>query len=1003
MLRVSTFARGVTFAAILAFVAGCGGGGDDGGTVTPTPTIGVSTSTATLSVTGGATATSNITVTRGGGYAGSVDLTAEGLPTGVTAAFAPASVANGSTSSVLTLTAASTAAAGTANVTVRAKGTGTADATSTIALTVVAAPVQSFSQTLAPTAVTLAQGGTTTSTLNFTRNNGFTGAIGVATTGAPAGLTVTPASTSVTGNSVALNVAATNAVAAGTYNVTVTSTGTGVATQTSTLAVTVTATPAGSYTIALSPTTVTLPATGTAGTGTATLNLTRTNFTGDVAIAVTGAPTGLTVTPASNTTTGNSVVLNVASTAALAAGSYPVTITTSSAGTTNQTATLTVTVPAAPAAGVTIAVTPTTVALPAGGGTGTATVNLTRTNFTGAVNLAITGAPANLTAALASASTTGNSVGITLTSTAAVPAGTYPLTITASGTGITNSTATLTVTVPASVGGFSIAVTPTTINLARGSSTTVTVDITRTGGFTGAVDLDVPNLPQGVTATIAPVAGTVRFARAPLTPRGASHAATPITTGKATITLTASATANTGNFNLSVTAAAAGYPTQTSTSSTVTVSNPSTGSISAAFCGSNATPIWLAVQDGTGAWTQITPSAGTFSFNINSAKGGIAFVQPSGTGFQTTIYYGTKAELTSYAAGQCGSATPGTLKSLTGSVANLGTASGIGSSVYASIGTSGSSATVTSPATTFTLNNVPNGSLDYLAGKVTQSFDLTAGTFSTTLNKLIIRRGQNYTGSIPVFDFNAAEAFDPVQRTVTLTGANAGEISTMSVAYLTNATTGQGASVPLYSSSDISGGTTRTIYTVPTAQQQANDLHIITAITTPTTTSGTIASRGVIKFQKASANATLAYGPALNTPTVTTLSATSPLRYQVQMAVQTQYNQIFTANWFQTGSTSRTVSVLQTTGYTGGAAWDASIPDLSGAGYNATWGLQAGTTVASTYTAAGYDFNIANGLLDNGTEYFATRTNTSGLSVQTYRESVIPAILRRVRSLPTNR
>lgn len=998
LLRAVSLSRVLTLATALAVVTACGGGDGNGGTTTPTPTIAVALSGSTLSVTGGSTATTTVNLTRGGGFTGNVDLTAEGLPTGVTASFAPASLTGSTASSVLTLTAASTVTASTANVVVRAKGTGVTDATAPIALTVVAATPQSFTQALSPTTVSLAQGGTATTTLNFTRAGGFAGAIGIATSGAPAGLTVTPASTSVTGNSVALNVAATAAVAAGTYNVTITSTGTGVTTQTSTLPVTVTAAqPAGSYTIALSPTTVTLPATGTAGTGTATLNLTRTNFTDAVTVAVTGAPTGLTVTPASTSVTGTSVVLNIASTTGLAAGTYPVTITTSVAGQTNQTATLNITVPAAAAATVTAAVSPTTVSLPAGGGTGTSTLNLTRTNFTGTVNVAVSGAPTGLTVTPASTTTTGNSVALTVTSTAALAAGTYPVTITTSGTGIANATATLNVTVAAAVGGFSIAVPQTPITLTRGGTTTVNVDITRTGGFTGAVDIDVANLPAGVTATITSATTSVRFSRSPLVPRGPAFVA--ITGNRAVITLTASPTANVGPFTLTVTAAAAGFPTQTATGATVTVSNPTTGgNVAFTFCGTNATPIWFAYQDGTGNWTQATASNGTFSANITQSKGGIAYVQQTGTTasptYQTVVYYGTPAELTSYGASQCPGSTVATGKTVNVSVAGLGTTTAP-NSIYANINTAGASATITSPATTGVLANVPDGARDFLAAKVTQAIDVATFGVTATVNKLIIRRGLNPAGgsTLPVFDFGSSEAFDPVVRTLTLSGANAGDINSVVVGYTTSASSAQAATVPLYTDASASSSTTRTIYTVPAAQQRPGDLHVITAVSTPLQTSGTISQRGVIRFQAASANLTLTYGAALAAPTVSTLSAATPLRYRVQAPVQTQYAEMYEAVWSQP---NRSVLVFETKGYSGGAAWDLSIPDLASAGYNATWGLQAGTTVGSSYVGTGYDFSITNGLVDGGTQYFATRTNTSGLSILSPNApSVIPSFVRR--------
>jgi hypothetical protein len=103
-----------------------------------TPDFGVAASPSTLSINQGASGTSTITVSSLNSFNSAVALTASGLPTGVTASFAPTSVtppANGSGTSTLTLTASASATTGAATVTV----TGTSGATThtaTISLTV---------------------------------------------------------------------------------------------------------------------------------------------------------------------------------------------------------------------------------------------------------------------------------------------------------------------------------------------------------------------------------------------------------------------------------------------------------------------------------------------------------------------------------------------------------------------------------------------------------------------------------------------------------------------------------------------------------------------------------------------------------------------------------------------------------------------------------------------------------------------------------------------------
>jgi hypothetical protein len=110
---------------------------------------------------------------------------------------------------------------------------------------------QSFSMTVAPT-TTLQQGGTGTTAVTLVRNNGFAGAVNLAVTGAPTGLTVTPNPASVTGTTATLNIAAGLTFASGNYPVTLTATGTGVTTQTATLAVQVTPGQGGTGNVAMS-------------------------------------------------------------------------------------------------------------------------------------------------------------------------------------------------------------------------------------------------------------------------------------------------------------------------------------------------------------------------------------------------------------------------------------------------------------------------------------------------------------------------------------------------------------------------------------------------------------------------------------------------------------------------------------------------------------------------------------------------------------------------------
>jgi subtilase family serine protease len=137
-------------------------------------------SPASLSVSQGSSVTSTVSVTDVGGFAGTVNLAASALPTGVTASFSPTSTAG---SSLLTLTASSAATFGSATV----KITGTSGALSAATyffITVNSAPVIPPPVGVAGSVNVGSSSGALTETLTFT-TAGTLGSISVLTTGIP--------------------------------------------------------------------------------------------------------------------------------------------------------------------------------------------------------------------------------------------------------------------------------------------------------------------------------------------------------------------------------------------------------------------------------------------------------------------------------------------------------------------------------------------------------------------------------------------------------------------------------------------------------------------------------------------------------------------------------------------------------------------------------------------------------------------------------------------------
>ena len=295
-------------------------------------------SRASITSTAGSSDTTRIALARAGGFTGSIALAVDSLPTGITATFAPTSLADTATSSKLTINAASTVAPGIYSLRLRGTATGQTDRTSTIMYTVTAAPGISF--TFSPATVSLARNGTVTDTLRLTRAGGFTGAVALTATGLPAGVTATfaPASLADTASRTIVTIRADSTAVAGSYNVMLTGTGTGGVTRSITLPVTVTA-PAG---VTLAASNVTLMQ---GATGTSTIRITRTGgFTGATNFTVNGLPAGVTSTFSQSNAgdTTSTLTLNVPST--VAAGTYTGTITGTGTGISNSTATFTLTV-----------------------------------------------------------------------------------------------------------------------------------------------------------------------------------------------------------------------------------------------------------------------------------------------------------------------------------------------------------------------------------------------------------------------------------------------------------------------------------------------------------------------------------------------------------------------------------------------------------------------------------------------------------------------------------
>jgi len=765
--------RALSALALLTAI-GCG---DDGGSE-PEGSISVSGSPTTLSVPQGGTGTVTVTLTRGGGFAEPVNVTVEGLPTGVTASVAPTSLTGTTTQAVVTVTVANSVAAGTYTATIRASAAGIGAATTTFALTVTA----QGTYTLTATAASAVQGASGTSTIAIQRTN-FTGPVTLTLENPPAGITGSFNPTPATGDQSVLTINVASTVAPGPYNLTVKGAATGPGDKTTTVALTVTAAPTSNYTLSVTPTTLNI---NPGGSGQATVNIARTNFDGTVTLSLDAPPAGITATfnPAAATGVTSLATINVA--ANVAPGNHTLTIKGTATGVADKTTTLTVTVAAGGT--FTISAAPTALTI-APGANSSSNITIVRTNLTSDVALTLVNPPAGITGTFTPATLTGTTLtsALQINVAANVAPGAYPVTVQGVGGSVTQTT-TVNVTVAAAGSTVTLAVAPTTLSIQAGSSGQTTLTATRTN-FTGNITPSVSGNPAGMTVAFNP---------------------TPITANTSTVTVNVGAGVAPGTYNLTITGAAgtAGNPT---TTLGVTVTAAGGGqNIVWEFCNVDGVPLKFWRQSG-GTWAEVSPTVvgavTRFAFTISGTQGGIAYTTsvtgadvrnslrsaapgtfgPLGrplrqklistgarltnqTGellssyFDTFVMFALTSEMSSR---QQVCTTPNPPAPVTKTF----TVSGMGSSEVGSLGYGDGSASLVPATTTYNVSVTP-GTYDWLA-----AFGTAGGApfFTPTWTHYRLGRGETAPGGTVAINRTGATAFTTMPFTIT--GAAAGSFN----------------------------------------------------------------------------------------------------------------------------------------------------------------------------------------------------------------------------------
>jgi hypothetical protein len=304
-------------------------------------------------------------------------------------------------------------------------------------------------------------------------------------------------------------------------------------------------------TLTLSPSTIQLTA-GAAGQ-TASLLLTAPAGTGAATVAVSGLPSGVTLSPATLSVTPG-VALPLMFTAASSAAAATAMVTFNGQSVSTQAS---LSIQAAPA-DFSLSVTPGTLTLTADGTAGTVSVLAAAQNgFSSSVQVAIAGLPTGVTAQPSSLTLTpGTAATLTLTAPAGTAAGSSTATLTGTSGALTH-TASLAITVTPPPPDFSLAVSPQSLSVTIGAAgQPVELTATAVNGFTGNVNVALSGLPAGVTANPASLSLTpgtpqsVTLTAGNNTPAGSANVVFTGTSGSLTHTATLALTASSSGVNV---------------------------------------------------------------------------------------------------------------------------------------------------------------------------------------------------------------------------------------------------------------------------------------------------------------------------------------------------------------------------------------------------------------------------------------------------------------------
>jgi len=494
----------------------------------------------------------------------------------------------------------------------------------------------------------------------------------------------------------------------------------------------------------------------------------------------------------------------------------------------------------------------------------------------------------------------------------------------------------------------------TTLTLLQGSSGTVNITLTRSGGFTGDVTITVTGTPAGVTATPAPTS------------------IAPLSTSSV-ITIAVGASATPGTSTLTVRATGTGVTEKTVPVTLTVTPAPANASITWEFC-AGAMPVWFAAQDGDGAWTRIEPTDAKFIFDMDSERGGVAFltstsspgsaaasrlarvrptlletaslIRDSAIGARASravappaasreddlalsIVYGTRTELKDQGRMQC--------RSETGKTVN-GTVAGLGARDLADVTLGDSYSVVGGGTPAFQLLDVGDGPRDLIASRTVRN----PTTNEPEVDRMVIRRGLNQANNstLPVLDFSGTDSFALTESDVAVGNLGAGEAFLFNFYFTSGATAFTGFDGPRPGPFRHHG--------VPAAKRLPGDLHLAAILAV-----GSSDTRIAGVYFNEPTDRAITLGDVLPAPTVEAVSTTPYARLRAAGTLPAAYDKYVSVAFAQAG---RRATIAASAAYRWRATtYDLTIPDFSGvAGWVNDWGTRRGVQTNWAVTGIGF-------------------------------------------------